>query len=80
MARVVMLAGPGDSTNIVFNAIEPDLVILEERASPLRVIRRRIKKLGLGTVVGQVLFKHNRALAAPSIKETRSRDNAWEWP
>jgi methionyl-tRNA formyltransferase len=57
MARVVMLAGPGDSTNIVFNAIEPDLVILEERVSALRLIHRRIKNLGLGTVVGQVLFR-----------------------
>ena len=65
MARVVMLAGPGDSTNIVFNAIEPDLVILEERASPLRVIRRRIKKLGLGTVVGQVLFQ---AIIVPLLR------------
>jgi len=34
MARVVMLAGTGDSTNIVFNAIEPDLVILEGAGIP----------------------------------------------
>jgi methionyl-tRNA formyltransferase len=65
MARVVMLAGPGDSTNIVFNAIEPDLVILEERVSQLRLIRRRIKKLGLGIVVGQVLF---RAIIVPLLR------------
>jgi methionyl-tRNA formyltransferase len=66
MARVVMLAGPGDSTNIVFNAIEPDLVILEERVSPPRLIRRRIEKLGLGTVVGQVLF---RAAIVPLLRQ-----------
>jgi methionyl-tRNA formyltransferase len=66
MARVVMLAGPGDSTNIVFNAIEPDLVILEERVSQLRLIRRRIKKLGLWTVVGQVLF---RAIIVPLLRQ-----------
>jgi methionyl-tRNA formyltransferase len=66
MARVVMLAGPGESTNIVFNAIQPDLVILEDRVSRLPFIRRRIKKFGLGAVVGQILF---RATIVPLLRQ-----------
>lgn len=66
MARVVMLAGPRDSTNIVFNAIQPDLVIVEERVSKLRFIRRRIKQFGLGTAAGQVLF---RAIFVPLLRQ-----------
>ncbi len=57
MSRVVMLAGPGDSTNIVYHAIQPELVILESRPSYIQFLSRRAQKLGWSTVIGQVCFR-----------------------
>ena len=57
---VVLLAGPGDTTDIVANYLArrvPHLeVIVEESPSRLRMARRRAKRVGWPAVVGQVLF------------------------
>ena len=58
--RVVLLACDGPSTRIIYSALKkefPDVqVILEEPVSRFQLLRRRIKKLGLRTVAGQVMF------------------------
>ena len=58
--KIVLLAGKGVSTNIIFNALNNEfgihLVILEEKENQKIFLKRRIKKLGLWTVFGQILF------------------------
>ena len=57
---VVLLAGNGDSTWIVHNALRErfpiSAVIVEEAPSAAAVLRRRARKLGWPTVAGQVAF------------------------
>jgi phosphoribosylglycinamide formyltransferase 1 len=57
---VVVLAGDGDSTWIVYNALRErfpiSAVIVEESPSAIGILRRRARKLGWLTVVGQVAF------------------------
>jgi folate-dependent phosphoribosylglycinamide formyltransferase PurN len=57
---VVVLAGPGDTTDIVAHALSaevPDLVVIEEQSpSRSRMARRRAERVGWPTVIGQVLF------------------------
>ncbi|HYE72542.1 MAG TPA: formyl transferase, partial [Blastocatellia bacterium] len=71
--RIVLLAGPGASTNIVYHALEREFgeitVIIEERLSRQQLIKRRLKKLGVMTVAGQILFM---TLAEPWLRK-RSR-------
>lgn len=59
-ASVVLLAAPGASTDIVANALGdrwPDLVVvLEAPVRRLTLLRRRVRRLGLRVVLGQVLF------------------------
>ncbi len=59
--KIIMLAGEGDSTNIIYHAINSrfpiDMVILERKESKKKFITRRIKKLGIITVAGQILFQ-----------------------
>lgn len=58
---IVLLAGKGDSTNIIYHHLARlyniDAVILEEKETKKVFLKRRIKKLGLLTVFGQVLFQ-----------------------
>ena len=58
--KIIILAGKGDSTNIIFNALNQKFVIydviVEEKKSQKIFIKRRIKKLGYTTVFGQILF------------------------
>jgi folate-dependent phosphoribosylglycinamide formyltransferase PurN len=57
---VVLLAGPGPSSWIVYNALAADfpdtVVVLEEGFSRLQLLRRRIRKLGCRAALGQLLF------------------------
>jgi folate-dependent phosphoribosylglycinamide formyltransferase PurN len=57
---VVLLAGPGYSTDIVANFLSsrvPNLVVVVEDApSRVQVARRRARRLGWPSVTGQVLF------------------------
>ena len=59
--KIIILGGKGESTNIVFHALNKsigiNLVILEEKESIKIFIKRRIKRLGLSTVIGQILFQ-----------------------
>ncbi len=66
--RVVLLAGPGRETRIVYHALSRrvDLrgVILEPGQPTTKLLRRRLRRLGPRTVAGQVLF---RALLSPLL-------------
>ncbi len=56
-----MLAGEGSSTNAVFNELDKSFgveVVVIEKREPFRVfLKRRVKKLGIIKVLGQILFK-----------------------
>lgn len=58
--RVVLLAGPGDSTDIVANYLAPRVpelvMILEEAPSRMTLARRRARRMGRFRVAGQVVF------------------------
>jgi len=58
--RVVLLAGPGDATNVVFHylreAFDDVVVVQEDRVSRISLSRRRARRLGWWTVAGQVTF------------------------
>jgi hypothetical protein len=59
--RVVLIAGPGEPTHIVYHALQATVgvahVIIEEPVGAKQLLRRRLEKLGWLTVVGQILFK-----------------------
>jgi folate-dependent phosphoribosylglycinamide formyltransferase PurN len=59
--KIIMLAGQGQASNIVFNALNEEfgvqLVIMEDR-EPMKIfLKRRVRRLGIVTVAGQVLFQ-----------------------
>ncbi len=73
-----MLAGEGDSTNIIYHAINTRFpihtVIIEEKESRKIFIKRRIRRLGIIRVGGQMLFqlvivKILNALSVKRIKQ-----------
>ena len=57
---VVLLAGPGEPTEIAYHYLAPrypGLVVVQEQAVPrLTLARRRARRLGWPTVLGQVVF------------------------
>lgn len=59
--KIVFLAGNGESTRFMYNALKNDFlidkVIIEKKASPQKMIKRRIKKLGFLHVVNQIFFQ-----------------------
>jgi methionyl-tRNA formyltransferase len=59
--RIILLAGQWDTTAIVYNYLQEHFgvykVIIEDPVSRIDFLRRRIKKLGLFTVFGQILFQ-----------------------
>ena len=59
--KIILLGGSGISTNIVFNSINNKFgiftAIIEKKESIKIFITRRIKKLGLFTVIGQIIFQ-----------------------
>lgn len=59
--RIVILAGKGVSTNILFHSLKSDYnieaVILENPVPTKEFLKKRIKKLGGWKVAGQILFK-----------------------
>jgi folate-dependent phosphoribosylglycinamide formyltransferase PurN len=58
--QVVLLAGPGDTTDIVANWLDdrfPDVCVVTERPqSRVQLARRRMKRIGWVKTLGQVLF------------------------
>lgn len=59
--KIVMLAGKGQSTNILYNALKNEFnisaVVLEEPINKKEFLKKRIKKLGWWPVLGQILFQ-----------------------
>lgn len=68
---IVILAVRAESTNILYNSLKNDFqikkVIIEESAPKVQLLKRRVKKLGLVKVLGQVAF---RLIAVPYLKMT----------
>ena len=58
--KIVMLAGQGISTNILYHALKDEFaisaIILERPVNKKEFLKKRIKKLGLWQVFGQTLF------------------------
>ncbi len=74
--NVVMLCGYGQSSRIMYNAIASHAnvvcVVIENNVSSKRMILRRIQRLGISKVIGQVLFIIiNRLLERISRKKVR---------
>ncbi|KAA9041794.1 formyl transferase [Ginsengibacter hankyongi] len=59
--KIVMLAGSGVSSNIIFHAINKRFpvhsIIMEGSENKRKFLKRRLKKLGIITVSGQILFQ-----------------------
>ena len=72
--NIVLLAGQGISSNIVFNALDEvwgiSKAIVEEKESREKMISRRIKKLGYFTVAGQLIFQ---TLVVPLLKKNAAK-------
>ncbi len=72
--RVVLLAGPGYSADVVTNYLgsrASDLVVVMENPQPrMRMARRRARRVGWPSVVGQVLFV---ALLQPALRRVSAR-------
>jgi folate-dependent phosphoribosylglycinamide formyltransferase PurN len=66
---IVILGGEHGSTNIVYNALKPSFdirgVIIETRVARRQFLSRRVHRLGLFRVLGQILF---RGLVVPSLR------------
>ncbi len=76
--RLVLLAGKGISTDILYNSLKNDYnieaVILEESVPKKEFIKKRIKKLGIGKVIGQILFQFSVAKYLNSVSGNRKRE------
>ena len=75
--RVLILAGKGESTRLIFNGIKDSFsvekVIIEEPVPKKQLLTQRLKKLGLLKVIGQILFMaYNKILL---IKQSQKRIN-----
>ncbi|UOQ67229.1 formyl transferase [Hymenobacter volaticus] len=73
--RIVILAGPGESTDILFHALDAEFgvhrIIVETPVSQKQLLKRRAEKLGYATVAGQILFK--LLVAVPLTRSSQSR-------
>ena len=76
-SRVVLLAGPGYSTDVVANylasRVSDLVVVVENPQSRLGMARRRARRVGWPPVVGQVLFV---ALLQPVLRRVGTRRRA----
>lgn len=76
--RIVLLAGACESTNIVFNSLDKNFgvesVLLEERENIVIFLRRRIKRLGVFTVLGQILFQMFISKPLSFLSKKRSKE------
>lgn len=76
--KIIILGGVGLSTNIVFNALNEKfgihLAIIEGK-EPMKVfLKRRIKRLGLFTVIGQIIFQLTIPKILNSLSKKRKSD------
>lgn len=73
--KIVILAGPGESTDILFHALDQEFgvhrIIVEEPVSQQQLLKRRAEKLGWSTVAGQIMFK--LLVAVPLTRSSQER-------
>lgn len=73
MKKIVMLCSRGESSYIVYNALSEEFkiekVIVEDDVPTKTFIKRRIKKLGLMTVIGQIMFV---SIVVPILRKVSS--------
>lgn len=76
--RIVLLAGKWDTTPIVYHFLQKhfhvDKLIIEEGVPRKEFLKKRVKKLGLANVAGQVLFQ--LIVAKPLSKISKKRIGA----
>lgn len=76
--KVVLLAGPGESTDIMFHALDKEFgvhrIIIETPVSQQQLLKRRTQKLGYATVAGQILFKLLIAVPLGKASQRRLKD------
>lgn len=72
---IVLLAQAGDSTNIVYNALARSFnvtgVVMEAEVPKRTLLSRRVKKLGLRTVIGQLAFRS--VIVPPLARASQAR-------
>lgn len=73
--KIVLLAGIGESTDILFHALDAEFgvhrILVETPVSQRQLLKRRAQKLGWSTVLGQIAFK--LLVAAPLGRAAQSR-------
>ncbi|WP_022823976.1 formyl transferase [Hymenobacter norwichensis] len=73
--KIVVLAGPGESTDILFHALDKEFgvhrIIVETPIGQKQLLKRRAQKLGYATVAGQILFK--LLIALPLSRSSQPR-------
>lgn len=76
--RIVILAGKGVSTHILYNSLKDDYnietIILEKPVPAIKFLKKRIKRLGIGKVIGQVLFHLSIAKYLDIISVRRKKE------
>jgi folate-dependent phosphoribosylglycinamide formyltransferase PurN len=76
--KIVLLAVIGESTNIIYNSISKYFgiftTIIESKESTKTFIKRRIKRLGLFTVIGQILFQIFIAIPLNFLSKKRKQE------
>ena len=59
--KIILLAGKGSSTNIIYHALKNEFplaaIILEEPVNKREFLKKRIKKLGIWKLTGQIFFQ-----------------------
>jgi phosphoribosylglycinamide formyltransferase 1 len=75
--RIVLLARESSATAILYHALAPQFdvrVLYEQAPTTLRLLRSRVKRLGLLTVIGQVLFQMMVAKPLGWLSRTRKAE------
>lgn len=82
--KLILLAKNGPSTRILYNSLKNDFeieaIILEKPVPAKKFIKKRVKKLGLAKVAGQILFQFSiaRILRLISTKRIKEILNVYE--
>ncbi len=73
--RVIILAGQDESTRLMFNGIKDSFhiekVIIEDPVSKKKFLTRRLKRLGLLKIIGQILFMAYNRILLKTKSQTR---------
>jgi folate-dependent phosphoribosylglycinamide formyltransferase PurN len=76
--KLLILATEGISTNILYNSLEKEYnieaIILEQPVARKQFLKKRIKKLGAWTVLGQILFQFSVVPFLNFFSSTRKRE------